>query len=158
MKTSLLLWPLCAALIAAGCASAPKFAPAAVPSDRAIIYFYGLKDGSFFGRCQIRYDNKRLTTLRAGEYFAHQPKPGTNYYSVPPLSQGLVGGMLDKPGVEITRIRLQPGKVYYVKALGFGTLMRVDDATGSQDVVQCQLAKPGDVPAEELPPRPGPKK
>lgn len=154
-STFLFLGSICAALITAGCASRPKFVPvSSIPQDRALVYFYGPKDGTFAG-CRIDYNGKRLTTLRAGDYFAHQPKTGVQPYSVPAAGQvGLVGFMLDQPGVETTRIRLQPGKVYYMKAVGVGTLLRVDDATGSHDIAECHLAKAGDVPAEELPPAP----
>jgi len=142
-----------------GCASKPLFGPVTnVPADRAVVYFYGLPDSAPLP-CRIDYNGKRLTKIKGGEYFAHMPRAGTNAYAVlTDMRPGLVGFMLDKPEADVTRIRMQPGKVYYVKTLGAGTLLRVDDATGSAEIQQCRLADKDDADPAEVPPPPNNKR
>ena len=138
-----------------GCASRPVFAPVAnVPKNRSLVYFYGPDDGSFY-QCRIDYNGKRLTKLKPGQYFAHIPVTGTNSYTVEQdYRPGLVGFMLDKPAADVTRIRMQPGRSYYVKALGLGTLMRVDENTALSEIKQCRLTDSGDIDPAEVPPPP----
>jgi hypothetical protein len=143
------------ALLVAGCAAPARFAPlTSLPPDRPVAYFYGPTNGTF-ATCRIDYKGKRLTTINAGEYFAHQPQPGTNLYTVPAVGGGgLIGFMLDEPSASAIRVRLESAKAYYFKGIGVNTLMRVDEVMGTNEIATCRLAKPGDVPRDELPPPP----
>src|SRR6266404_1744565 len=156
MNTNISLLPALAGaaalLLVSGCASAPKYAPVSnIPSGRALIYFYGIPDGSFL-QCRVDHDNKRLTTLQPGEYFVHLPQAGTNLYRMPNANGGgMIGFMIDQQAPEVVRIRTQPGRTYYMKGVGMNTIMRVDEATGSREIAECYLARPGDVSPDELP-------
>jgi hypothetical protein len=134
----LALLPAC--ILLSSCAAPPLYQPVAqMPPGRAAVYFYGSPE--FTGVAKVRHAGTHLVNMDPTVYYVHFPPPGTNYYVVPPFSQGIADWFVDKKSPGVVPIRIEEGKSYYFRVVGMDSIVRVDNATGSREIATCRLAK-----------------
>ena len=125
----------------AGCAAPPVYQPVAqIPEGRAAVYFYGSLEHTGI-RARVQHASTHLANVDHTSYYVHYAPAGTNYYVVPPFGQGIADWFVDKKSPGVVAIRTEPGKSYYFRVVGMGSLLRVDNATGSKEIATCHLVK-----------------
>ncbi len=134
LRRTLSLPLLIAAGLIAGCASGPAFEPvAAVPADKALLYFYRPASHGALYKPTVSVDDKTVVALAAKGYFPYFATPGKLRLQITNI------------GAIATNVDVAPGKTYYVRAgtvfMGMGVpfIEVVPPETGAQEIRDCKL-------------------
>jgi hypothetical protein len=134
LRRTLSLCLLMVAALAAGCASGPAFEPvAAVPGDKALLYFYRPASHGALYKPMVSVNDKGIVALQAKGYFPYLVTPGKLRLSISNI------------GTVATNFDAAPGQTYYIRAgtvfMGVGVpfIEAVPAQTGAQEIRDCKL-------------------
>lgn len=121
-----------------GCAHGPKFQEMRdVPPDRALIYFYQIKESMMSGsKFEVKWLEQKIGRLAPDTYFPYLVYPGQYVFYV-------------ETALTFSKIALQvePGMIYYIRCRPRGFLDKdlamelVPPALGRAEIMDCRLSR-----------------